>query len=165
MPHRTWPESVHVNKTLADNRRNCVCVHLTTETKSSKAFNRNKRKYQSAQVFLAQGWAGLALQLIQALSAMGFTWPGKCCPPCCHPKKVLWEQGERHNLGLGNWISTSKKGAMLHSPTPNIWGWLARPSLGAPRQPVPVFYSDRICFGAQGEKGRALEKHDKFWED
>lgn len=70
-----------------------MCVHLTTETKSSKAFNRNKRKYQSAQVFLAQGWAGLALQLIQALSAMGFTWPGKCCLLRVTPRKFFGSRG------------------------------------------------------------------------
>lgn len=92
VPHRNLPESVHVNKTLADNRRNCVRVHLTAEIRSSKAFYRNRRQYQSAQVFLAQGWAGLALQLIQALSGMGFTRLGKRCLRVA-PRKFFGSRG------------------------------------------------------------------------
>lgn len=72
--------------------------------------------------------------------------------------------GERQ-FGSEETDFNTKKGAMLHGPTPEISSWLARPSLGAPRQPVPASYSDRICFAAQVEKGRAFEKHDTFWED
>ena len=69
-----------------------MCVHLTTEIKSSKVFNRNKRKYQSAEDFSAQDWAGLALQLIRAPSGMGFTSRGKRCPAESRPKQALWER-------------------------------------------------------------------------
>lgn len=86
-----------------------MCVHLTTEIKSSEVFNRKKRKYRSVEDILAQDWAGLALQLIQSLSGMGFTSPGKCCPAESHPQQAFWEQEERGNSALGNQISRSKR--------------------------------------------------------
>jgi len=73
-----------------------VCACLTTEIKSSKAFN---RKYQPTQDFLAQDWAGSALQLIQALSGMGFPSRGKGCPARAAPSK-LFGSGRREAMQL-----------------------------------------------------------------
>lgn len=73
------------------------------ELKSLKAFNRNNPKCQPVQ-----DWAGLAFQLIQAVSGMGSTSPG---PAESHLEGAHWEQ-ERGDLALENWISRSKKAEM-----------------------------------------------------
>lgn len=90
------PESLHVGKPPEAAGGELVAVPLLAELKSLKAFNRKQNKMLAC--------AGLALQLLQAVSGMGSVVQVLL-------RGAHWEQ-ERDDLALENCISRAKKGEM-----------------------------------------------------
>lgn len=77
-----------------------MAVPLLAELKSLKAFNRKQNEMLAC--------AGLAFQLLQAVSGMGSIAPD---PAESHLEGAHWER-ERGDLALENWISRARKGEM-----------------------------------------------------